>query len=160
MRVSDFIAKRLKFLGCEEVFMVTGGAAMHLNDSFGNIFKDKVHFLHNEQSCSIAADSYARINNFPAIVNVTAGPGSINAINGVFGAYVDSLPMIVVSGQAKRETLVKNSNVDNLRQLGDQEVDIVHMVEKVTKESILLEDPYKVAEIVDQAFINSIDGRK
>ena len=159
MRVSDFIAKRLKFLGCEEVFMVTGGAAMHLNDSFGYVFKDKVHFLHNEQSCSIAADSFARIRNYPAIVNVTAGPGSINAINGVFGAYVDSLPMIIVSGQAKRETLVKNSKVENLRQLGDQEVDIVHMVEKVTKKSILLEDPYKVAEIIDKAFINSIEGR-
>ncbi len=160
MRVSDFIAKRLKFLGCEEVYMVTGGAAMHLNDSFGKQFKDKVHCLHHEQSCSIAAESFARIKNKPAIVNITAGPGSINAINGVFGAYVDSLPMIVISGQSKRETLVKNSGILSLRQLGDQEVDIVHMVSKVTKNSILLEEPDLVCEIIDQAFIEATTGRQ
>ena len=84
MRVSDFAAKRLNFLGCKDVYMVTGGAAMHLNDSFGLVFKDKIHFMHHEQSCSIAAESQGRIDNFPSIVNVTAGPGAINAINGVF----------------------------------------------------------------------------
>ena len=160
MRVSDFIAKRLKFLGCEDVYMVTGGAAMHLNDSFGIHFKGKVHCLHHEQSCAIAAESFARIKSYPAIVNVTAGPGSINAINGVFGAYVDSIPMIIISGQAKRETLVKNSGRSALRQLGDQEVDIIHMVSKVTKESILLEDPESVAQIVDYIFSEAISGRK
>ena len=160
MRVSDFIAKRLKFLGCEDVYMVTGGASMHLNDSFGIEFKDKVHCLHHEQACAIAAESFARIKSFPAIVNVTAGPGSINAINGVFGAYVDSIPMIVISGQAKRETLVKNSGRPKLRQLGDQEVDIIHMVNKVTKESISLEDPSLVSKVIDFAFIRAISGRK
>ena len=160
MRVSDFVAERLKFLGCQDVYMVTGGAAMHLNDSFGLVFKERIHFLHHEQSCSIAAESHGRINNFPSIVNVTAGPGAINTINGVFGAYVDSIPMIIISGQAKRATLVKNSGLPTLRQLGDQEVDIVNMVSKVTKEAILLEDPNKVAEIVDRAFLKSISGRK
>jgi len=160
MRVSDFIAKRLKFLGCEDVYMVTGGASMHLNDSFGIEFKKKVHCLHHEQACTIAAESYARIKSFPAIVNVTAGPGGINAINGVFGAYVDSIPMIVISGQAKRETLVKNSGRPHLRQLGDQEVDIIHMVQKVTKESIILEDPSLVSQVIDFAFLRAISGRK
>ena len=160
MRVSDFIAKRLKFLGCEDVYMVTGGASMHLNDSFGIEFKKKVHCLHHEQACTIAAESYARIKSFPAIVNVTAGPGGINAINGVFGAYVDSIPMIVISGQAKRETLVKNSGSRHLRQLGDQEVDIIHMVQKVTKESIILEDPSLVPQVIDFAFSRAISGRK
>ena len=160
MRVSDFVAERLKFLGCKDVYMVTGGAAMHLNDSFGLIFKENIHFLHHEQSCSIAAESQARIENFPSIVNVTAGPGAINAINGVFGAYVDSIPMIIISGQAKRETLVKNSGLSDLRQLGDQEVDIVHMVSKVTKESILVEDPNSIAKIIDKAFLKSISGRQ
>ena len=160
MRVSDFIAKRLKFLGCEDVYMVTGGAAMHLNDSFGKEFNNKVHCLHHEQSCAISAESFARIKSSPAIVNVTAGPGSINAINGVFGAYVDSIPMIIISGQAKRETLVKNSGSLTLRQLGDQEVDIVHMVSKVTKDSILIEDPSLVAQIIDNAFIKANTGRK
>ncbi len=160
MRVSDFIARRLKFLGCEKVFMVTGGASMHLNDSFGSIFRDNVYFLHHEQSCSISAESYSRLKLKPAIVNVTAGPGSINAINGVFGAFVDSIPMIIVSGQAKRETLVKNSGRPNLRQLGDQEVDIVSMTEKICKKSILLEDPYSVADLIDELFLLANTGRK
>ena len=158
--MSDFIARRLKFLGCEKVFMVTGGASMHLNDSFGSIFRDNVYFLHHEQSCSISAESYSRLKLKPAIVNVTAGPGSINAINGVFGAFVDSIPMIIVSGQAKRETLVKNSGRPNLRQLGDQEVDIVSMTEKICKKSILLEDPYSVADVIDDLFILANTGRK
>jgi acetolactate synthase-1/2/3 large subunit len=118
MRVADFIAGRLKFLGLTDVYMVTGGAAMHLNDAFAKEFSGRVHCLHHEQSCAIAAESFARVTNRPAIVNVTAGPGGINAINGVFGAFVDSIPMIVVSGQAKRETLVINSGVQGLRQLG------------------------------------------
>ena len=160
MRVSDFVAKRLNFLGCKDVYMVTGGAAMHLNDSFGLVFKDKIHFMHHEQSCSIAAESQGRIENFPSIVNVTAGPGAINAINGVFGAFVDSIPLIIISGQAKRETLVKNSGLNTLRQLGDQEVDIVHMVSKITKESILIEDPNTIAEVINRAFLKSISGRQ
>ena len=76
--------------------MVTGGAAMHLNDSFGNDKRFNVHHLHHEQSCSIAAESHARHNYRPCIVNITAGPGAINSLNGVFGAYVDSLPMIII----------------------------------------------------------------
>ena len=159
MRVSDFIAKRLKFLGCNDVYMVTGGAAMHLNDSFGETYGEKIHCLHHEQSCAMAAESYARIKGKPAVLNVTAGPGGINALNGVFGAYVDSLPIIIISGQAKRETLVKNSGRPNLRQLGDQEVDIISMVKKICKESILLEDPYLIAKELDKLFISSITSR-
>ena len=159
MRVSDFIATRLKHLGCSDVYMVTGGAAMHLNDSFGRVFRDKVHFLHHEQSCSIAAESYSRLLGKPAIVNVTAGPGSINALNGVFGAYVDSIPMIIISGQSKRETLVKNSGIPKLRQLGDQEVDIISMVNKICKESILLEDPEKISTELDKCYISATTNR-
>ena len=140
--------------------MVTGGAAMHLNDSFGKEYSGNIHTLHHEQSCAMAAESYARVTFKPAILNVTAGPGGINAINGVFGAYVDSLPMIVISGQSKRETLVKNSGRSSLRQLGDQEVDIIHMVQKVTKESIILEDPNLVSQVIDFAFLRAISGRK
>ena len=68
----------------------------------------------------MAADAYARLTNKPCLVNVTAGPGAINALNGVFGAFVDSLPMVVVSGQSKRQTLTVNSGLNHLRQLGDQ----------------------------------------
>jgi acetolactate synthase-1/2/3 large subunit len=159
MRVADFIARRLSFLGVSDVYMVTGGAAMHLNDAFAMIFRDRVHCLHHEQSCAMAAESYARITNRPAVVNVTAGPGAINAINGVFGAYVDSIPMIVVSGQAKRETLAINSGVPSLRQLGDQEVDIVRMVSGVCKRAVVVQNVISILDEIDQAFIEATSGR-
>ena len=159
MRVADFIASRLHYLGCSDVYMVTGGAAMHLNDAFALVFQKKVHLLHHEQSCAIAAESYARVTNRPAIVNVTAGPGSINAINGVFGAFVDSIPMVIVSGQAKRETLKQNADIANLRQLGDQEVDIVRMVSDVCKYSVVIQDPLSIADEIDYAFALATTGR-
>lgn len=159
MRVADYIAKRLFFLGCRNVFMVTGGAAMHLNDSFGRVFKDSVYSLHHEQSCSMAAEGYARITGHPCIVNVTAGPGSINAINGVFGAYVDSVPMIVVSGQAKTETLTTTYPHLPLRQLGDQEVDIVKMVSGVCKYVTLVRNPLEIDAVVDKAYFLATSGR-
>ena len=159
MRVSDFIALRLKSLGCEDVFMVTGGAAMHLNDSFGREYSGNIHTLHHEQSCAMAAESYARIKFKPAILNVTAGPGGINAINGVFGAYVDSLPMIIVSGQAKTSTMVSSYDDHNLRQLGDQEVDIVSMVKKITKFSTVVTDPLSISDLIDKCFKIATTGR-
>jgi acetolactate synthase-1/2/3 large subunit len=160
MRVADFIAKRLHFLGCRHVYMVTGGAAMHLNDAFAKTFAVNVHNLHHEQSCAMAAESYARITGKPAVVNVTAGPGAINAINGVFGAFVDSIPMIVVSGQAKRETLMSTYNIPGLRQLGDQEVDIVSMVKGVCKEVKLIDNPLEILEIIDSYFYIAVTGRQ
>jgi acetolactate synthase-1/2/3 large subunit len=159
MRVSDYIAQRLRFLGCRDVYMVTGGAAMHLNDAFGLAYPGKVHNLHHEQSCAMAAESYSRVLGIPAIVNVTAGPGGINAINGVFGAYVDSIPMIVVSGQAKRETMMATYSIPGLRQLGDQEVDIIDMVSGVCKSAVTLNDPLAAAQIVDACFQLSATGR-
>lgn len=159
MRVADFITERLRHLGCRDVYMVTGGAAMHLNDAFGRSFSKKVHTLHHEQSCAIAAESYSRILGVPAVVNVTAGPGGINAINGVFGAFVDSIPMLVVSGQAKRETMMGTYEVPGLRQLGDQEVDIVRMVEGVCKYAVTITNPLAVAEEVDRCYLTATTGR-
>jgi acetolactate synthase-1/2/3 large subunit len=159
MRVADFIARRLKALGVCDIYMVTGGAAMHLNDAFAMEFPGHVHCLHHEQSCAISAESYARITNRPAVVNVTAGPGAINAINGVFGAFVDSIPMIVVSGQAKRETLTVNSRVPGLRQLGDQEVDITRMVSGICKSAVLVQDVLSIPYELDRAYIEATTGR-
>ena len=85
--------------------MVTGGGAMHLNDALSRNETITVTNMHHEQACSMAADGYTRLSNKIACVNVTTGPGGINAINGVYGAWTDSLPMIVLSGQVKRETL-------------------------------------------------------
>ncbi len=159
MRIADYIANRLFQLGCEHVFMVTGGAAMHLNDAFAQKEGFNIHCLHHEQSCSMAAEAFSRITGNPAIVNITAGPGSINAINGVFGAYVDSIPMIVISGQAKRETLVRNTNLPKLRQLGDQEVDIERMVSGVCKYIKCIQNPLSIVDELDKAFSIAISGR-
>jgi acetolactate synthase-1/2/3 large subunit len=132
MKVSDFIAEQLYQFGIRKVFMVTGGGSMHLNDSIGSFSKFDTMYNHHEQACSIAAESYARLTNEPALLNVTTGPGGINAINGVFGAWTDSIPMIIISGQVRYDTTIDSSELP-LRQLGDQEVDIVSMVSGITK---------------------------
>lgn len=139
-RVADAIADRLALEGVRHVFAVTGGGAMHLNDAFGRHPELTMVFCHHEQACAMAAESYARLTGRMAAVNVTTGPGGINALNGVFGAYVDSIPMVVVSGQVKRETMVSSYDLP-LRQLGDQEVDIVKMASPVTKWAALVDDP-------------------
>jgi acetolactate synthase-1/2/3 large subunit len=159
MRVADFIARRLRFLGVDTAYMVTGGAAMHLNDAIAREYQTDLHFLHHEQSCAMAAESFARLTNRPCLVNVTAGPGGINALNGVFGSFVDSIPMIVVSGQAKRETLVVNANVKGLRQLGDQEVDIVNMASHVCKAAVLLQNPLDIRPVLNNLFVQATSAR-
>mgnify|MGYP000347779709 CR=1 FL=1 len=159
MKASNIIVKILENWSMEDVFMVTGGGSMHLNDSFGRSKKINTIPLHHEQSCSMAADAYYRIKNKPAIVNVTTGPGGINALNGVYGAYVDSIPMIIISGQIKTEHLVKNID-NNLRQFGDQEARISEMASFITKESLLLETTKNLITKVNEAIFISNSGRK
>ena len=154
-RVSDLIIDRLNYLGVNTAFVVTGGAAMHLNDSIGKNKSIHVTYCHHEQACAMAAESYARISKKPAIVNITAGPGGINALNGVFGAYTDSFPLIVLSGQAKRETSLRSSPVLGLRQLGDQEAHTVDIVSTMVKKACYLDtvDPVDIVDILDNAYI-------
>lgn len=157
-RVADFIAACLSDKGLTDVFMVTGGGAMHLNDAFGRHPDLNVVCLHHEQACAMAAEAYARLGGRPAILNVTTGPGGINALNGVFGAYTDSLPMVVVSGQVRRETIAGNFPLP-LRQLGDQEVDIVRMVGGITKSAVTVQDPARIAYELDKACALAVSGR-
>ena len=160
-RVSDLIIDRLNYLGVNTAFVVTGGAAMHLNDSIGKNKSIHVTYCHHEQACAMAAESYARISKKPAIVNITAGPGGINALNGVFGAYTDSFPLIVLSGQAKRETSLRSNPVLGLRQLGDQEAHTVDIVSTMVKKACYLDtvDPVDVVDILDNAYISAVMGR-
>jgi acetolactate synthase-1/2/3 large subunit len=158
MRVADYIAQRLTQLGLTHVFLVTGGGAMHLNDAFGRAPGLTYVCFHHEQACAIAADAYARLGGKPAILNVTTGPGGINALNGVFGAYTDSLPMVVVSGQVRRETIAGNFPI-GLRQLGDQEVDIVRMVGGITKSAVTVQDPQRIRYEIEKAYHLAITGR-
>jgi acetolactate synthase-1/2/3 large subunit len=158
VRVADLIAEVLVRQGVHDVFMLTGGGAMHLNDALGRHSELRKVFNHHEQASAIAAESYARASGRVAALNVTTGPGGINALNGVFGAYVDSLPMIVISGQVKRETFAGNYHLA-LRQLGDQEVDIVSMVRGITKYATVLQDPDRVLEVMEKAIWLSRRGR-
>lgn len=156
-RVADRVAEILFDFGIEHVFMVTGGGAMHLNDGLSRNGKLKIINFHHEQSCSMAADGYARLCGKIACVNVTTGPGGINAINGVFGAYTDSIPMVIISGQVKKETL--NPINSQLRQLGDQENDIVSMVKKITKFSYILKNPNLTDSVLEFALNLATSGR-
>jgi acetolactate synthase-1/2/3 large subunit len=141
IRVADFIAQYLADHGICHVFMLTGGGAMHLNDAFGREHRIQVICNHHEQACAMAAEGYARVTDRIGVLNVTSGPGGINALNGVYGAWTDSIPMLVISGQVKRETYKGFYNLPGLRQLGDQEVDIISIVQSITKYSVTVFEP-------------------
>lgn len=158
IRVADYIASRCVDAGAQHVFLVTGGGAMHLNDAFGREKRLTPVCFHHEQAAAIAAESYYRLTNRLAVLNVTTGPGGINALNGVYGAYVDSLGMLVVSGQVKRETYLRNYPIP-LRQLGDQEVDIVSIAKPVVKYATTLQDPQQAAIVMDKAIYLATHGR-
>ena len=158
IRVADYMAQKLADHGIRHVFMVTGGGAMHLNDAFGRSKDLSVVCCHHEQTCAMAAESYFRVTNRLAAVNVTTGPGGTNAVTGVYGAHVDSMGMIVLSGQVKWETLVRSTNLP-LRQLGDQEVDIVKMVEGITKYAVVVHDPLTIRYHLERALHLAATGR-
>lgn len=158
IRVADYIAQTLAAHGIEHVFLVTGGGAMHLNDAFGRCAGMEYIACHHEQACAIAAESYFRLTGRMAAVNVTTGPGGINALNGVYGAFVDSLAMVVVSGQVRYDTTVHSTGLP-LRQLGDQEVDIVAMAAPVTKYAVMVIDPQSIRFHLEKALHLALHGR-
>ena len=158
IRVADLIAQLLVEHGITDAFMLTGGGAMQLNDAFGRHQGLRKVFTHHEQAAAMAAESYCRLSGKPALVNVTTGPGGVNALNGVYGAYVDSIAMVVVSGQVKRETIAGNYPMP-LRQLGDQEVDIIAMARPVTKYAVLLDNPADARKVVEKAIYLCKRGR-
>ena len=133
MRVADYIWKFLADKGIRHVFLVTGGGAMHLNDALGR--ETRIRYVCNlhEQACAMAAEGYARQSGMPGVINVTTGPGGTNALTGVMGAWLDSVPMIVISGQIKRATMITSCPNLKLRQLGDQEYNIVDAARPMTK---------------------------
>jgi acetolactate synthase I/II/III large subunit len=158
MKLSDYVAQKVYELGISHVFMITGGGAMHLNHSFGTHNKLDCIFNHHEQASAIAAESYCRLTNKLAVVNVTSGPGGTNTVTGVYGAYTDSIGMVVISGQVKFETTVRS--VENPpRQLGDQEIDIVELVESITKYSVMINDPRTIRYHLEKAFHLAMNGR-
>lgn len=158
VRLSDYVASRLVEHGIRHVFMLTGGGAMHLNDALGRAEGLDYVCCHHEQALAMAAESYTRLSGRLAALNVTTGPGGINALNGVHGAYTDSIAMLVLSGQVKRETLRQNAPV-RLRQLGDQEADIVAMVTPITKFAALVSNPGDIRYLLEKALWLAETGR-
>jgi acetolactate synthase-1/2/3 large subunit len=158
IRAADYIVSLLEKKGIHDVFLVTGGGAMHLNDAFGRNKSFRYTACHHEQSCAIAAESYARMSGRLAAVNVTTGPGGTNALTGVYGAFVDSLGMVVISGQVKWETLAVSTDLP-LRQLGDQEVNIVEMVKPITKYAAIIKDISELRYQIEKALYLVDSGR-
>lgn len=157
-KLSDYVADFLVNNGIDTVFGVTGGGAMHLNDSLGH--KEGLHFIfnHNEQGSSVAAEGYTRLTGRLAAVNVTSGPGGTNAITGVLGGWLDSIPMFVISGQVKRETTTWATDIP-LRQLGDQEYQIVESVRNMTKYAVMVTDETEIAYHLEKALFLATKGR-
>jgi acetolactate synthase-1/2/3 large subunit len=156
VRAADWIMSALVSAGIRHAFAVTGGGAMYLDDAAGACEGLEVVFTLHEQAAAVAAETYRKVSGRTALCLVTTGPGGTNAITGVAGAWLDSTPMIVVSGQVKRADLVRNTGV---RQRGVQEVDIVSLVGPVTKEAVLVDDPSRVRYAVERALYLSTAGR-
>ncbi len=154
--VADFLADK----GVTDVFTITGGGAMHLNDALGHSPRLKCTYNHHEQACSIAAEGYARLTGKIAAVCVTSGPGGTNAITGVMGGYLDSVPMFVISGQVKRETTLWSVPDLKLRQLGDQEFPIVDAVSCMTKYAVMITEPNDIYYHLEKAWCLANSGRK
>ncbi len=158
IKVSDYIAAFLAEHGIDTVFTVTGGGAMHLNDAFGHSNKLHCVYNHHEQACAIAAEAYARIRGKIAAVCVTTGPGGTNAITGVVGGWLDSIPMLIISGQVRYDTTARGSGL-NLRAMGDQEFDITKAVDCMTKYCEMVTDPLKIKFCLQKALKLAMSGR-
>lgn len=155
IKLSDYVFNFLKEKGIRHAFMLPGGGAMHLDDSLGTSGIEYIPFLH-EQGAAIAAEAYAQHTNTPGLVVVTSGPGATNTLTAVAAGWIDSTPMIIISGQAKRSDLVGTRGV---RQIGSQEVNIIAMVRSITKYAVQVLDPFKIRIYLEEAWNEATTGR-
>lgn len=156
VKISDYIMDFIAGLGVRQVFYMAGGGAMHLNDSLGRSkYLEGVCMLH-EQGAAIAAEAYARIQEGYGACLVTSGPGATNALTGLAGAYMDSIPVIFLSGQVKRADLVGEQGI---RQFGIQEVNIISMAESYTKYAVQIREPEEIRYELEKAAAIAVNGR-
>ncbi len=158
MNVSEYIFDYYAKKGIDTVFMVTGGQAMWLNDAVGKNGNYDIVCTHHEQSAAMSADAYGRMKGKPALTLVTAGPGAVNAINGVVGGYTDSSPMIIISGQAAL-SFVQYQEETGIRQYGVQGIYIKPLVQNVVKYFITIDDPQKIQYYLEKAYYKATMGR-
>ncbi len=162
IQLAEYVANFLVEHNITDCFSVVGGGAMYLNNALGHNEHLKVTYNHHEQACAIAAEAYARLENKIAAVCVTTGPGGINALNGVACGWLDSIPMMIISGQVRYDTTARYAKTAcniNLRSFGDQEYDIVSCVEHMTKYAVMIEDPLKIRYVLEKAYFLATTGR-
>ncbi len=155
---SDLLADTLAEVGIGQVFTVTGGGAMHLNDSLGHHPALSCLYHHHEQAAAMAAEAYARVDNRIAAVCVTTGPGATNAITGALCGWMDSIPMLIISGQVRRDITVRSTGL-NIRTMGVQEYDIIPTVEPMTKYAVMVTKPEEIAYHLKRAVYRATHGR-
>ena len=158
IKLSDYIFKYLADYGIRHIFMLTGGGAMHLNDSIGKEKRIQYICNHHEQACAIGAEGYARVSGEMAAVCVTSGPGGTNALTGVLGQWLDSIPVLYLSGQVRYDTTVPSTGLP-LRQLGDQEGDIIAIAKPITKYAVMVTDATTIRYHLEKAIYLAKSGR-
>ena len=149
VKVSEYIANFFEKKKMFHVFGITGGGAMHLNDSFAKNKRLSFVFFHHEQSAAMAADAFYRKNQNPCVLHTTSGPGATNAITGVAGAWIDSIPMFVISGQVATKDMIQKTGT---RQIGVQEINISDIVKSITKFSATVEDPQQIDIYLNKSY--------
>ncbi len=161
MKLSDYVVRFIADQGVKHVFLVTGGGAMHLNQSLASESRLTPVCNSHEQASAICAESYAKATNHLGVCMVTTGPGGTNAVTGVAGAWLDSTPTLFVSGQVKRPDRMFDSTGQPLgmRQLGVQEVDIVSIVQPITKYAVTVLDPAEIRYHLEKAVYLAMHGR-
>lgn len=155
-RVADYIADFIADIGVRHVFLLPGGGAMFLNDAVGKSPRLQVVACLHEQAAAISAEAYARINENIGVAMVTTGPGATNAITAVAGAWIESVPLMLISGQVKRADMLRDAP---LRQKGVQEVDIISLVQSVTKFAVTVEKPEDIRMVMEEAYYWAREGR-
>lgn len=159
MKLSDYVVKFFEKQHVKDMFMVSGGGCMHLVNSFGNSKKIKYWCTQHEQAAAMAAEGYAKMKNDLCIVLTTSGPGATNTITGVLDCYQDSIPVVFISGQAKRKQTVYNSGIHDLRQFGVQEANIIPIVQSITKYAVEVNEPKKIKYYLEKAIYEARSGR-
>lgn len=159
MKLSDYIIKFIKKEVADSIFLLSGGGIMHLVDSVGKSDLS-AYCCHHEQGAVIAAEGYGRIKNSPGVALVTTGPGGTNAVTGIAGAWLDSIPMLVIAGQVKRADITPRQNgVPIVRAIGFQELNVIDIVKPITKYAITVEDEKEIRYHLEKALYLSTHGR-
>lgn len=160
MKLSDYVMRFIKEQVADAVFLVSGGGIMHLVDSLGKSDLN-AYCCHHEQAAAIAAEGYARMNNVPGVALVTTGPGGTNAVTGIAGAWLDSIPMLVIAGQVKRADITPRgvNGAPMVRQTGFQELNVIDIVKPITKYAMTVEDPANIRYELEKALYLATQGR-